>query len=68
VNLVIPDYVQGRVTVRLREVPWEAALEVILESELWYRYRREGNVVRVAPRFLLDEEDGAAGERARQAR
>lgn len=62
VNIVIPDEVQARVTVRLRRVPWDQALEVILASKgLWYR--REGNLFRVAPRKQLDAEDQAEAER-----
>lgn len=47
-NLVISDAVQGTVTLRLEEVPWEQALDVILKTE-GLAMRRVGNVVRVAP-------------------
>jgi type II secretory pathway component HofQ len=33
VNLVVPDEVQGRITIRLTNVPWTEALEVILQSK-----------------------------------
>ncbi|MCE9571520.1 MAG: secretin and TonB N-terminal domain-containing protein, partial [Deltaproteobacteria bacterium] len=71
VNIVIPDDINARVTVRLKRVPWDQALEVILASKgLWYR--REGNLIRVAPRKQLDAEDEAeaarrAAERDREA-
>ena len=62
VNIVIPDEIQARVTVRLRRVPWDQALEVILASKgLWFR--REGNLYRVAPRKQLDAEDEAEAQR-----
>ena len=62
VNIVIPDEIQARVTVRLRRVPWDQALEVILASKgLWYR--REGNLYRVADRKKLDAEDEAEAQR-----
>ncbi|RMH43041.1 MAG: type IV pilus secretin PilQ [Deltaproteobacteria bacterium] len=62
VNIVVPDEIRATVTVRLRNVPWDQALEVILESKgLWYR--REGTLIRVAPRKLLDAEDKAEAER-----
>lgn len=62
VNIVIPDEIQARVTVRLRRVPWDQALEVILASKgLWYR--REGNMYRVALRKTLDAEDEAEAQR-----
>jgi len=56
VNIVIPDTVTPKVTVKLKRVPWDQALEVILQSNgLWYR--REGNLYRIATRKELDTED-----------
>ncbi len=56
VNIVVPDGIDARVTVRLKKVPWDQALEVILASHgLWYR--RDGNLYRIAPRKELDAED-----------
>jgi len=64
VNIVVPDDIKARVTVRLRDVPWDQAMEVILASKgLWYR--REGGLIRVAPRKELDAEDQAEAERMR---
>ncbi|HEY5923193.1 MAG TPA: type IV pilus secretin PilQ, partial [Kofleriaceae bacterium] len=64
VNIVVPDTIDAKVTVRLKRVPWDQALEVILSSHgLWYR--REGNLYRIAPRKELDAEDEA--EAARRA-
>lgn len=64
VNIVIPDEIQARVTVRLRRVPWDQALEVILASKgLWYK--REGDLYRIATRKQLDAE--AEAEAARLA-
>jgi type IV pilus assembly protein PilQ len=64
VNIVVPDTIDAKVTVRLKRVPWDQALEVILASHgLWYR--REGNLYRIAPRKELDAEDEA--EAARRA-
>lgn len=48
VNLVASDAVQGRVTLRLQDVPWEHALDLILRSK-GLEQRREGNVLLVAP-------------------
>jgi type IV pilus assembly protein PilQ len=62
VNIVVPDEIRANVTVRLRNVPWDQAMEVILASKgLWYR--REGALIRVAPRRDLDAEDKAEAER-----
>jgi type IV pilus assembly protein PilQ len=64
VNIVVPDNVKASLTVRLRDVPWDQAMEVILASKgLWYR--REGGLIRVAPRKELDAEDQAEAERIR---
>ena len=64
VNIVVPDNVKASITVRMRDVPWDQALEVILASKgLWYR--REGGLIRVAPRKELDAEDQAEAERLR---
>ncbi len=55
INIVIPEDVQARVTVRLRQVPWDQALEVILSSKgLWYE--AQGNLYRIATRKQLDAE------------
>ncbi len=67
VNIVVPDNITAKVTVRLKRVPWDQALEVILSSHgLWYR--REGNLFRIAPRKELDKEDEDAALRAEAAR
>jgi type IV pilus assembly protein PilQ len=67
VNIVVPDNITARVTVRLKRVPWDQALEVILSSHgLWYR--REGNLYRIADRKELDKEDQEAAARAEAAR
>ncbi|MDQ3296889.1 MAG: type IV pilus secretin PilQ, partial [Myxococcota bacterium] len=62
VNIVVPDNIDAKVTVRLKRVPWDQALEVILASHgLWYR--RDGNLFRIAPRKELDAEDEAEAAR-----
>jgi type IV pilus assembly protein PilQ len=62
VNIVVPDDVNASVTVKLRGVPWDQALEVILASkQLWYR--KEGNLYRIANRKEIDAEDEAEAER-----
>jgi type IV pilus assembly protein PilQ len=58
----VPDEIRATVTVQLKRVPWDQALEVILESKgLWYR--KEGNLYRIADRKLLDAEDEAEAAR-----
>jgi type IV pilus assembly protein PilQ len=62
VDIVIPDDVRATVTVRLSNVPWRQAMEVILQSKgLWYK--QEGRIIRVAPRKELDAEEEAERQR-----
>lgn len=49
VNIVTGPEVQGLVTVRLDNVPWEKALDVILRTYN-YVFEREGNIIRVTTR------------------
>jgi type IV pilus assembly protein PilQ len=66
VNFVIPDNIDPKITVRLKRVPWDQALDVILQSHgLWYR--RDGNLYRIAPRTELDKEDEAEAARREAA-
>ncbi|MCP5143456.1 MAG: type IV pilus secretin PilQ [Gammaproteobacteria bacterium] len=47
-NLVASDTVTGNVTLRLRNVPWDQALDIILKSK-GLGMRDNGNVIMVAP-------------------
>ena len=47
-NLVASDTVAGKVTLRLKNVPWDQALEIILKSK-GLGMRQAGNVMMVAP-------------------
>lgn len=47
-NLVASDTVSGNVTLRLKNVPWDQAMDIILKSK-GLGMRRVGNVVMVAP-------------------
>ncbi|MFQ6574745.1 type IV pilus secretin PilQ [Pseudomonas sp. UM16] len=48
INLVASDAVQGRVTLRLQDVPWQQALDLVLRSK-GLEQRVEGNVLLIAP-------------------
>jgi len=63
-NMVIQPGVSGPVTVELEQVPWDQALEIILKTNN-LGYEIEGNIMRVAPRSVLNEE--AAAEATRRA-
>jgi len=47
-NMVTSDTVSGNVTLRLKNVPWDQALDIILKTR-GLAMREEGNVIRVAP-------------------
>ncbi|HQI79938.1 MAG TPA: type IV pilus secretin PilQ [Deltaproteobacteria bacterium] len=47
-NIVTSDEVKGTVTIRLKDVPWDQALDVVLESKDLDKMAI-GNVVRIAP-------------------
>lgn len=48
-NLVISDTVSGNLTLRLKDVPWDQALDIILQSR-GLDMRKNGNVIQIAPR------------------
>jgi type IV pilus assembly protein PilQ len=47
-NIVVADSVQGNVTLRLTNVPWDQALDIILDTKNLDQ-RRNGNVIWIAP-------------------
>lgn len=48
-NIVASDSVVGQVTLRLNDVPWDQALDIILQAK-GLGMRRSGNVMWIAPR------------------
>lgn len=49
-NIVASDSVQGNVTLRLNEVPWDEALDLVLKAKgLGKRQEANSNIIRVAP-------------------
>ena len=55
-NVVAGDDVKGKVTIRLIDVPWDQALDIILFSNNLGKMRM-GNVIRVAPVETLKKEE-----------
>jgi len=47
-NMVVSDSVGGDITLRLKNVPWDQALDIILKSK-GLAMRKNGNVILVAP-------------------
>ncbi|MGE8559908.1 MAG: type IV pilus secretin PilQ [Acinetobacter sp.] len=48
INMVTADSVQGNITLRLKDVPWDQALDIILKTKNLDK-RRNGNVIWIAP-------------------
>jgi type IV pilus assembly protein PilQ len=57
-NVVTSDSVAGTVTLRLKDVPWDQALDIILQSK-GLGVRRSGSVMLIAPREELAAKDQA---------
>ncbi|HEX5514336.1 MAG TPA: type IV pilus secretin PilQ [Gammaproteobacteria bacterium] len=47
-NIVVSDTVTGNITLRLQDVPWDQALDIILKTK-GLDLRKQGNVMLVAP-------------------
>jgi type IV pilus assembly protein PilQ len=64
INVVMGDAVSGKVTLKLKNVPWNQALEVVLQTKgLQSEFR--GNILRVAPRSEFLAEARARAEAAK---
>jgi type IV pilus assembly protein PilQ len=57
-NVIAGDEVDGKITIRLVDVPWDQALDVILLTK-GLGFVRVGNVLRVAPSERLKQEEEA---------
>jgi type IV pilus assembly protein PilQ len=55
-NIVTSDTVTGGVTLRLKDVPWDQALDIILQSK-GLGVRKTGNVLWVAPKDELNTKE-----------
>ena len=56
INIVAGRDVSGPITIRLTDVPWQKALDVILRT-YGYSYEREGNIIRVTTTENLEKEE-----------
>ncbi|MEM7435978.1 MAG: type IV pilus secretin PilQ [Myxococcota bacterium] len=65
VNVVTADNVAGTVTIRMKDVPWDQALDVVLQAK-GLGMVRQGNLIRVAPLSQLEQEREAAIARQKQ--
>jgi type IV pilus assembly protein PilQ len=64
-NVIAGDEVAGKVTIRLVDVPWDQALDVILLTK-GLGFVRIGNVLRIAPKTVLRQEEEMRLQEKRQ--
>src|SRR4051812_22528674 len=64
-NIITSDSVAGNITLRLKDVPWDQALEIILQTR-GLDSRKSGNVIWIAPRDELATREKLALESAQQ--
>jgi type IV pilus assembly protein PilQ len=64
-NIITSDTVTGNITLRLRDVPWDQALDIILQTR-GLDNRRTGNVIWIAPRDELATREKLALEAQQQ--
>jgi type IV pilus assembly protein PilQ len=57
-NIVTSDTVTGNVTLRLKDVPWDQALDIILQAK-GLGMRKSGNVIWIAPKDELAAKEQA---------
>ncbi|MFO1505620.1 MAG: type IV pilus secretin PilQ [Lysobacterales bacterium] len=60
-NIVVADSVQGNVTLRLINVPWDQALDIVLRAKGLDK-RRQGNVIWVAPQEEIAKREQALAD------
>ena len=64
-NIITSDSVGGSITLRLKDVPWDQAMDIILQTR-GLDSRRNGNVIWIAPRDELATREKLALEAAQQ--
>ncbi|WP_286240245.1 type IV pilus secretin PilQ [Neptuniibacter halophilus] len=66
-NLVVSDTVGGNITLRLKNVPWDQALDIILKTR-GLDQRTVGNVLLIAPAAEIAERERAELESSQQVK
>jgi len=64
-NIITSDSVSGNLTLRLKDVPWDQALDIILQTR-GLDMRKNGNVIWIAPRDELATKEKLALESTAQ--
>ena len=54
-NLVVPDTLTGKTSIKLREVTWHQIFHVVL-TPVGYTYVEEGNIIKIVSNELLQQE------------
>ncbi len=57
-NLVVPDTLTGKTSIKLRDVTWEQIFTVVL-TPVGYTFIREGNIIKIVSNELLQQEPAA---------
>jgi type IV pilus assembly protein PilQ len=67
VNMIIADDVKGNISLKLRQVPWDQALVMVMKTR-GLGYSRQGNVLRITTLDALkkEEDDATALAKARR--
>jgi type II secretory pathway component GspD/PulD (secretin) len=55
INIIIPDTLQGKTSIKLREVTWSQIFKSILDP-VGYTYIQEGNIIKVVSNETLQQE------------
>lgn len=57
-NLVVPDTLTGKTSIKLRDVTWRQIFQVVL-TPVGYTYLEEGNIIKIVSNELLQQEPGS---------
>src|SRR6478736_1500736 len=57
-NLVVPDTLTGKTSIKLRDVSWRQIFQVVL-SPVGYTYLEEGNIIKIVSNESLQQEPAA---------
>ncbi|MES3038940.1 MAG: type IV pilus secretin PilQ [Bdellovibrionota bacterium] len=58
INMIVSEAVGGKIGLKLRQVPWDQALVVIMRAKN-LGYLRQGNILRIAPLSELQSEESS---------
>ncbi len=56
INFIVSDDIKGKMSLKLRQVPWDQALVLVLKSKK-LGYTRSGNILRISPMSEIRQEE-----------